>query len=172
VARPSGRLDRAALLAFAKGRKPGGAVPYMYSGSTCEQGAKVDDPPTDGGLTEAQLVRDCNGTFRLFLSGVSDGFRAVWVEIDARAGGCEGVDVVAVVFPEGEARRGVVVATPSCASSTWSALAPAGTAFHPHVVLDVAGSTFGDPARFGWRAGATDGSTDLAPDRGLATFAR
>jgi len=174
-----GSLDRPAVVAFAKAHWPGTPPPYMYSGSTCEVASdRMYDSGDDGNgdLGMVQLVRDCQGSFRLF-PGASDApFTAIWVEADAAPGGCGGIDAVAILWPSSPSTRGAVVKTPGCASSSWTAVDTVGDPAYPGLLLDFRGSTFGDPPSFRWRAGMLgsggDTAIDLAPDAGLADFQR
>ena len=172
---PPAVLDRMELLAWAKAH-PGTGAPYMYSGSSCEVGAEVYDQgdDTDGDIGKFDLVRDCEGSFRAFDGSDMEAPTFTWVEVDARSGGCEGVDVFAVIAWNGSTMKGAVVSTPGCDPSTWSTVG--GVAWRNPHIFDFAGGTFGDPASFRWRAGilgsAGDTKVDLAPNSGWATFER
>lgn len=171
-------LDRPAVIAFARAHPPGGPVPYMYSGSPGEVGSTAVDErgdDGDGDLFSAELVRDNQGTFRLFHVG-EDATSAWWVEIDSSSGGCEGTDLMAIQWSAGEPPRGAVVRIPSCDPSSWSVVGATGNPGYPNPLVDFLGSTFGDPTSFGWRAGLlgspADTTADIAPSSGFTSFAR
>ena len=175
----SGSLDLPAVVTFAQAHRPDRAAPYMYSGSSCEAASeRLNDEgdDTNGDLGMVQIVRDCNGTFRLF-PGASDApFGAYWLEVDGGPGGCGGVDVVAVIWPGGTSTLGAVVQTPGCDQASWAAIDAAGNPAFPGKLIDFRGSTFGDPAGFRWRAGMLGGGGDTtidhAPNSGFAAFQR
>jgi hypothetical protein len=179
---PTGTLDLRAVVAFAKSHRPDTPPAQAYSGGTCERSSEQindagDDNSTDGDITYTSLVRDCLGTYRLFPGAAYGPFDAYWIEIDGGPGGCGGVDVVGVMWSTADdSMLGAVVRTTGCQSDSWAAIDTTGNIARPGKLLDIRGSTFGDPTRFGWRAGLLgangDPSIDLAPNTGFASFQR